>query len=90
MKGFQTNFENIGAIAGSLASILTYDLPEDSWKTFNERVRAVDAARALDAATKYLHPDQLLIVVCGDKEKIEPGLKELNIGEVTSVDPSTL
>ena len=90
LKGFQGNFENIGAMAASLVSILTYDLPEDSWKTFESRVRAVDAVKALDAASKYLHPDQLLIVVCGDKEKIEAGLKELNIGEVTSIDPATL
>jgi zinc protease len=90
IKGFQSNFENIGSIAASLASIIAYNLPEDSWKTFDGRVRAVDATKALDAASRYLHPDKLLIVVCGDKEKIEPELKALNLGEVTSIDPATL
>ena len=90
LKGFQSYFENIGTVAASLGNMVTFDLPDDNWQTFESRVRAVDAAKALETASKYLHPDALLIVVVGDKEKIEPGLKELNIGDVVTVDPATL
>jgi zinc protease len=35
---------------------------------------------------KHLHPDSLLIVVVGDVDKIEPGIRELNLGEIHHLD----
>ncbi len=90
LKGFQSYFEDIGTMAASLGNMVAFDLPDDNWQTFDSRVTSVDAAKAMETATKYLHPDALIIVVVGDKEKIEPGLKELNLGEVVSIDPATL
>jgi len=29
-----------------------------------------------------LHPDQLVWVIVGDRAKIEPGLRELKLGEI--------
>jgi hypothetical protein len=37
---------------------------------------------ATEAAKDYILPDALLIIVVGDKEKIEPGIKELDLGEI--------
>jgi len=33
-------------------------------------------------AKKYIQPENLIIVVVGDREKIEPGLGALNLGEI--------
>ncbi|HVT02964.1 MAG TPA: hypothetical protein VHL58_06260 [Thermoanaerobaculia bacterium] len=33
-----------------------------------------------------IHPDKLVWVVVGDREKIEPGIRELNLGEIHVID----
>jgi zinc protease len=51
-------------------------------------VQAVTGDQALAAAKKYLVPDRMVIVAVGDRAKIEPELKALNIApvEVVSAD----
>jgi zinc protease len=43
-------------------------------------VSAVTAAAVQAAAQKYLAPDRMIVVVVGDRAKIEAGLKKLNLG----------
>jgi zinc protease len=40
------------------------------------------------AATDYIHPKQMIVVAVGDRAKIEPGLKELNLGPIEIRDAS--
>jgi len=81
-KGFPQDFETLGGVAGQLSSIVTYDLPLDSWKTYIPRIESVTVDKAIATAREYIHPDDLLIVVVGDRAKIEPKIRELNLGEV--------
>ena len=85
IKGFPSGFESIGAVAGGMSSVVTYDLPQDEWQTYVSRVNAVDLAAANRAATGHLNPDALLIVIVGDRAKIEEGIKSLNLGNVAFV-----
>ena len=51
-------------------------------------VETMEREQALEAAKKYLVPDRMVIVAVGDRAKIEPELKALNIApvQVVSVD----
>ena len=40
------------------------------------------------AAHTDVHPDHLIIVAVGDRTKIEPGLKELNLAPIEYSDPT--
>jgi zinc protease len=82
IKGFPQDFQTFGGIAGQLESIVTYDLALDEWKTYVSRVDKIDLSMATKAAKDYINSDALLIIVVGDKDKIEPGIKELNLGEI--------
>lgn len=90
IKGFPQDFQTYSGIAGQLNSIATFNLPEDEWRTYISRVNSVDIAKALQVAQKYIHPEQLLIVVVGDNQKIEPGIKELNLGDIIYLSPSAI
>lgn len=81
-KSFPQGFQTVGGIAGSLGTAISYGLPMDEWQTFVDRVNSVDVDRALAAARKYIKPNDLLIVVVGDREQIEPGIRALGLGEV--------
>ena len=81
-------FETSGAIAGSMGSIFLYDRPLDYYATLPAKYAAVTAADVQRVAKEDVHPDQLIIVAAGDRAKIEPGLKDANLGpiEVRDID----
>jgi zinc protease len=72
-------------MAGSLAQVAVYDLPADYYSTYTDRVRAITPADAQRAAERYLQPDKFAVVVVGDLKVIEPGIRALNLGPVTTV-----
>ena len=81
--GFQTN----QAAAASFAQVFIYDLGLDYFTHVAERVNAVTADQALAAAKKYLTPDRMVIVAVGDRAKIEPELRKLDVAPVEVVTP---
>jgi zinc protease len=81
--GFQTS----QATAASFAQVYVYDLGLDYYSHVAERVNAVTAEQALAAAKKYLLPERMVIVAVGDRTKIEPELRKLNVAPVEVVTP---
>jgi zinc protease len=81
--GFQTS----QAAAASLAQLFIYDLGLDYYNHVAERVSAVTTEQTLEAAKKYLVPDRMVIVAVGDRAKIEPELRKLNVAPVEVVTP---
>ena len=79
------NFETTESLAGSLAQVFVYNLPADYYATFTDRVRAVTPADVQRAAERYLQPDKFAVVVVGDLKVIEPGIRALNLGPITTV-----
>lgn len=79
------SFETTQSLAGSLAQMFVFNLPPDYYETFTERVRAVTSADARRAAERYIQPDKFAVVVVGDLKTIEPGIRALNLGPVTTV-----
>ena len=84
------NFETTRGTADALAQAWVYDLPADYYTTYADHVRAVTAADVRRVADKYIQPDKLAVVVVGDRKTIEPGLKALNLGPLTVVEPAAV
>jgi zinc protease len=55
----------------------------ESYKAGIEKVTLADLDRV---AKKYIHPDKLAVLVVGKGEDIKPGLEELKLGPVQTVD----
>ncbi|RPJ86761.1 MAG: insulinase family protein [Acidobacteria bacterium] len=79
---FPARFQSVGEIADQLQELVTYGLPDSYFNDFVGRILAVTQADAQKAAQKYLDPGRIAIVVVGDRAKIEPGLRALNLGPV--------
>ena len=75
-------FERSDSAAGSFSNVFIYDLGLDYFSTYTERVNAVSSEHALKVARKYLVPEKLVVIAVGDRAKIEPELKKLNLGPV--------
>jgi zinc protease len=85
---FPIRYESTGAIAGALANLVLYGLPDDYFDRYRANVRAVTAADVLAAARARLWPDRAVVVIAGDAEKIRPELEALDAGPVVVADPA--
>ncbi len=84
--GYPREFETIGNIANKIAELVIYDLPRDTFERYIPGIESVSAEDVREAAQKHIRPNELLIVVLGDRKKIEPGLRELKLGEIGYLD----
>jgi zinc protease len=75
-------FESSGEAAGALAEIFLYNLSPDYYAKLPERLSVVTAEDAERVAKKYLHPDEMILICVGDRAKIEPELKTLELGGI--------
>lgn len=90
-KGIQTltlagQWETLGAVRNSIAEMVRYDLPEDYFEKYPIEVNALEVQDLEEIAEQVLHPEHFVWVVVGDREQIEPGLRELGFDEIRHLD----
>jgi zinc protease len=76
------NFETSANTAASFSNVYIYDLGLQYFTNYAARVDAVSTAQAKTVAEKYLVPNKLVVIAVGDRAKIEPELRKLNLGPV--------
>ncbi len=86
VRGYAQQFESLPRVIGQVADLWTEGLPmTELQREYDETAKmTLEAARA--AAVKYARPEKAALVLVGDRAKIEPGLKELNAGEIVLLD----
>ena len=72
-------FETNANAVSNYSNVFTYDLGLDYYANYAEQVRAVTLPQTAAVAQRYIVPNRLVIVAVGDKSKIEPELKKLNL-----------
>ncbi|HYC49550.1 MAG TPA: pitrilysin family protein [Gemmatimonadaceae bacterium] len=80
---FPIRYETTDAIAGALAALVRYDLPDDFYDTYRDQVRAITAADVLRVAKRHLDARALQMVVVGDLDGIREPLEALGFGGLT-------
>jgi zinc protease len=80
-------FETSGNAVNNFANVFIYDLGLDYYSRYAEQVNAVSADQTLEVARKYLVPAQMIVVAVGDRARIEPDLRRLNLGAIEVRDP---
>jgi len=81
-------FETTGEISRRLEDAIVYKLPDDYFSTYVQNIQAVTAVDVEKMAQKYIQPGRFAVVVVGDRQAIEPGIRALNLGpiKVLSID----
>jgi zinc protease len=79
-------FETIDFASNAIGDIFTYDLPLDYYNQLPGRIDKVKAEDVQRVANAYIHPESSVVVAAGDRAKIEPELKKLNMGPVQVLD----
>jgi zinc protease len=84
--GLPGRFETVQQLAGAYTSILEWNLPDDYYNTFTQKVMALTPETANTMAKRFILPDHLIFVVVGDMSKVEAGIRSLNLGEARKID----
>jgi zinc protease len=75
-------FESSANAVNNFSNVFTYDLGLDYYSRYAEQVNAVTAEQILAAARQYLVPSAMIVVAVGDRARIEPELRKLNLGAI--------
>jgi len=75
--GFPGRFETTFEVAGQIADLVAYDLPDDHLTTYLRRVEAVAADEVRRLSRQYITPESMTTLVVGDRKAVEAGLKTL-------------
>lgn len=69
-------------MAGQLANLETYGLDASFYDDFVQRVMAVTAEDVRRVANQYVRPGNSVVVIVGDRSKVEAGIRAANVGPV--------
>ncbi len=86
IKGFPARFATVSQIASQFAALEVLGLSAQEFATYTRKIAAVTKADVRKMAQKYLVPDQLNIVVVGDRKSHEEGLKKVAELQLRDVD----
>lgn len=83
---FPIRFETTTSIAAALSVLVIQGLPEDYYDSYRRHVRAVTVEQIQRAAQKYLHPDEMQMIVVGDPQAVRAPLEKLGFGSIALYD----
>ena len=73
---FPIRAETQEGLTNLIVSQHLYGLPADYLQTYREMVDAVTVDEVLDAAKKFVRPEEMSIVIVGDAEEVLPQVKD--------------
>ncbi len=79
MRSIPSQFETQFQILSQLTRIVTFDLPDDYFTHYPQRLTETTLDDVRSAGSELLDVDHLNIVIAGDAAEIEPGLSELGL-----------
>jgi zinc protease len=78
--------ETMNSIGSLLGDLLQFGLPLDYYDTYVSRVSALSIADVNACAKLLLDPRQMIWMVVADRSQVEPGLRDLGIGDIIPVE----
>ena len=79
MLGYPAGFERPAQVLSQVITLLLHDLPDDYFRTFKDRITSVTLEDVRAAGENQIRPDNLNILVVGDRATVEPTLRELDL-----------
>jgi len=80
-RGYPRNFETAEQVGRAIAQLALYDLPDDYFTEFVPKVLLLTPDDLTRAARTHIHPDRLMAVIVGDRDKIGDSLDQIGLGQ---------
>jgi zinc protease len=82
VRGLPADFSSVGGIAGRVAELALFGLPDDYWNRYADAVQEVTAEDVRRIAQKYVDPARMTVVMVGAPGVVEPQLAGLPLGQL--------
>ncbi|HSJ10379.1 MAG TPA: pitrilysin family protein [Longimicrobiales bacterium] len=79
---YPAGFQSVGGIAGRLGDMVQFGLAPDYFNRFVDNILAVSNSDVERVARQYLDPDNVAIIVVGDRSVIEAQVRAQNLGDI--------
>jgi predicted Zn-dependent peptidase len=79
---YAPGFQSVAGIAARLADRVLYDLPPDYFNQYTSRVLAVTPADVERVARTYIDPDNIAVIIVGDRSRIESQVRQQDLGPI--------
>ncbi len=86
IRGYAQRFEANAQVADELATLFLYGLPFETLARYATTIDAITADQVMAVARKYIDAKKTVILVVGDRAKIEAPVRSLNLGEIVVLD----
>jgi len=86
LRGYAQQFESLGRITQQVADNWILGLPPTELQREYDATNTATLEQALAAAKKYAKPEGSTLLLVGDRTKIEPGIRDLKLGEIVVLD----
>lgn len=87
---FPLQLETANSVASRVINLKLYNLPKDYYNKYISAINNLTKQDILDAAKKYIHPDNLYIVISGDAGNIKDKLAKFGSVKVYDADGNEL
>ena len=84
--GLPGKWETNGSVAGSINSIVKYNLSDDYYQTYDQEVRNLTLDKVRETSATMIHPSELNWFIVGDKAKIINGLEGVGFSDIIEID----
>jgi zinc protease len=77
LESFSDFFTSSAMTMTNFATLEMQGKPLDYYKTYRDKIKSVTKQRVLEAADKYIHPEQMAIMIVGDWDPCDRGSDKL-------------
>jgi zinc protease len=86
VRGFAQQFESVGRVAGIVADLWSYGLPMSDLQREPDELAKATGITVNTVAQRYANVEKSMLLLVGDRSKIEDSVQGLNLGEVVVID----
>ncbi|MEJ2617609.1 MAG: pitrilysin family protein, partial [Ignavibacteriaceae bacterium] len=86
IRRFPSNFETNKQIASNLTAKYIFSLPNDYFNNYIDKIKSVPLEEIKQAAEENIFPEESVVLIVGDKNKVANQLEEINLGKVKIID----
>ena len=83
---FPLQLETANAVATRVINLKLYNLPKNYYSTYISNINKLTKGDVLRAAKKYIHPDNLYIIVSGNSDAVKEKLSNIKPVEIYDAD----
>ena len=77
MGVFPATVETANDLGNRIQELELYDLPDDYFEEYRDRIAVVNADDVTRVAREYIHPDEAAIVIVGAEREVRSSLEDL-------------